>query len=78
MIGDKISTERRYFISSLSGINAETIGQMIRSHWGVENKLPGIRLDLYAAISVWLSTLPPAVPPPVAAGRSLTYFAISS
>ena len=35
----KISTERRYFISSLSGINAETIGGMIRSHWGVENKL---------------------------------------
>lgn len=39
IIGDKISTERRYFISSLSGIDAETIGQMIRSHWGVENKL---------------------------------------
>ena len=38
-IGDKTSAERRYFISSLSGINAETIGQMIRSHWGVENKL---------------------------------------
>jgi len=39
IIGDKISTERRYFISSLSGIDAETIGQMIRSHWGVENLL---------------------------------------
>jgi predicted transposase YbfD/YdcC len=38
-IGDKISTERRYFISSLSGVGAETIGRMIRSHWGVENKL---------------------------------------
>ena len=38
-IGDKISAERRYFISSLSGVNAETIGQMIRSHWGIENKL---------------------------------------
>lgn len=38
-IVDKISTERRYFISSLSGIDAETIGQMIRSHWGIENKL---------------------------------------
>jgi predicted transposase YbfD/YdcC len=35
----KVSTERRYFISSLYGINAETIGQMIRSHWGIENKL---------------------------------------
>ena len=39
IIGDKISNERRYFISSLSGIDAETIGHMIRSHWGVENKL---------------------------------------
>ena len=39
IIGDKISTERRYFISSLSGTNAEIIGQMIRRHWGVENKL---------------------------------------
>jgi predicted transposase YbfD/YdcC len=38
-IGNKISTERRYFISSLSGINAEIIGRMIRSHWGVENTL---------------------------------------
>jgi len=39
IIGDKISTERRYFISSLSGIDAKTIGQMIRSHWSIENKL---------------------------------------
>lgn len=39
IIGDKVSTERRYFISSLSGINAETVGRMIRSHWGIENKL---------------------------------------
>ncbi len=38
-IGDKTTSERRYFISSLSGIDAESIGQMIRSHWGVENKL---------------------------------------
>ena len=39
IIGDKVSTERRYFISSLSGIDAKTIGRMIRSHWGIENKL---------------------------------------
>ena len=39
IIGDNISTERRYFISSLSGIDAETIGRMIRNHWGIENKL---------------------------------------
>jgi predicted transposase YbfD/YdcC len=38
-IGGRVSTERRYFISSLSGINAEIMGQMIRSHWGVENTL---------------------------------------
>ncbi len=39
MVDDEISTERRYFISSLSCIGAETIGHMIRSHWGVENNL---------------------------------------
>jgi predicted transposase YbfD/YdcC len=38
-LGDEVSTERRYFISSLSGIGAEAIGRMIRNHWGVENKL---------------------------------------
>ena len=38
-IGNKTGSERRYFISSLSGIDAKTIGQMIRSHWGIENKL---------------------------------------
>jgi len=38
-LGDKVSTERRYFISSLSGLGAKTMGRMIRSHWGVENKL---------------------------------------
>lgn len=38
-IGGKVSIERRYFISSLSGIDAETMGRMIRSHWGIENKL---------------------------------------
>jgi predicted transposase YbfD/YdcC len=38
-IGEKISSERRYFISSLTGVDAETTGRMIRSHWGVENKL---------------------------------------
>ena len=38
-LGDKVSSERRYFISSLSGMGAESIGRMIRNHWGVENKL---------------------------------------
>lgn len=39
IIGDEVRNERRYFISSLAGKDAKTIGQMIRSHWGVENKL---------------------------------------
>jgi predicted transposase YbfD/YdcC len=39
VIGDKTTVERRYFISSLSGKEATSIGQMIRGHWGVENRL---------------------------------------
>ena len=34
----KTSTEKRYYISSLSK-TAECIGRIIRSHWAVENKL---------------------------------------
>jgi len=37
-INEKTSTEDRYYISSLPS-NAEQIGQAIRSHWTVENKL---------------------------------------
>lgn len=37
-IGDKISTETRYFISSLSG-SAEQFAGAARSHWGIENSL---------------------------------------
>ncbi len=37
--GEKVSTERRYFISSLSGKDAQSLGQIIRDHWGIENKL---------------------------------------
>ena len=33
------STERRYFISSLAGIDAEKMARCIRGHWAVENKL---------------------------------------
>lgn len=39
IIGDKETKERRYFISSHSGLDAQQIGTMIRQHWGVENKL---------------------------------------
>ena len=35
----KVAVERRYFISSLSGKTAESVGQMNRQHWGIENKL---------------------------------------
>jgi len=39
IVGDKTTAERRYFISSLGGKDAKSIGQMIREHWGVENQL---------------------------------------
>jgi predicted transposase YbfD/YdcC len=35
-IGDKITTERRYSVSSLPP-NAEHIAHAVRSHWGIEN-----------------------------------------
>jgi predicted transposase YbfD/YdcC len=35
-VGDKVSCEVRYYISSLSGDAAE-FGQAVRSHWGIEN-----------------------------------------
>jgi len=35
----KVSIERRYFISSHDGTNAQLIGNGVRSHWGVENGL---------------------------------------
>jgi predicted transposase YbfD/YdcC len=38
-IGEQVSTERRYFISSLPGRTAQRIGQAVRNHWSVENEL---------------------------------------
>jgi predicted transposase YbfD/YdcC len=35
----KVTTERRLFISSHEGINAEFMADAIRSHWGIENSL---------------------------------------
>jgi predicted transposase YbfD/YdcC len=35
----KVTTERRYFISSHDGTDAQLIGNGVRSHWGVENGL---------------------------------------
>lgn len=37
-IGEQVTLETRYFISSLSG-NAHQIQKAVRLHWGVENKL---------------------------------------
>jgi predicted transposase YbfD/YdcC len=37
-VGDKTTTERRYFLSSLP-LGVETFARAVRSHWGVENKL---------------------------------------
>lgn len=38
-VGDKVSIERRHFISSLDGTDAKQFLQATRSHWGVENGL---------------------------------------
>lgn len=35
----KVSTERRYFVSSLAGTDAMAMAQAIRGHWSVENSL---------------------------------------
>jgi predicted transposase YbfD/YdcC len=38
-VGEQVSTERRYFISSLPGRTAQRIAQAVRNHWRVENEL---------------------------------------
>jgi len=38
-VDGKVSTERRYFISSLSGDDADRFGEAVRSHWRIENSL---------------------------------------
>lgn len=35
----KITTERRYFISSLKGCHANRLAVAVRGHWGIENSL---------------------------------------
>jgi predicted transposase YbfD/YdcC len=35
----RVEKERRYFISSLKGANAQTFGRLIRGHWQIENAL---------------------------------------
>jgi predicted transposase YbfD/YdcC len=38
-VADKVSTQRRYFISSLPGQTAQRIATAVRNHWCVENEL---------------------------------------
>jgi len=38
-IGNDLSTERRYLVSSLKDLNATRAAQLVRSHWSVENNL---------------------------------------
>ncbi len=38
-VGEKVSQERHYYISSLPGRDAKKMSKAIRSHWGVENRL---------------------------------------
>ena len=37
-VGDVVSCERRYFLTSLS-CDAERFAQAVRQHWGIENSL---------------------------------------
>jgi predicted transposase YbfD/YdcC len=38
-LSGKVSIERRYYISSHRGVDAQRMGEGIRQHWGVENSL---------------------------------------
>lgn len=39
MVGEKTTSERRYFISSLDGHDAKATAHAVRRHWGIENSL---------------------------------------
>jgi len=38
-VAGKTSTERRYYLSSLDGRDAQAMLKAVRSHWGIENRL---------------------------------------
>ena len=38
-IGQKVTTETRYYLTSLSQASATQVAQAVRSHWGIENQL---------------------------------------
>ena len=37
-VGDQVSVERRYYISSLDN-DAQRFGEAVRRHWSIENSL---------------------------------------
>jgi predicted transposase YbfD/YdcC len=39
MVGEHTSVERRYYLSSLPGDDAQQLSAAVRSHWGIENSL---------------------------------------
>jgi len=39
IIDDQTSTDRRYYISDLEGVDARTMLGYVRGHWGIENRL---------------------------------------
>ena len=39
IIGDKTSTELRYYISSIESLKAEKLAMASRAHWSIENNL---------------------------------------
>ena len=38
-VGQKVTTETRYYLSSLKQASAKQVAQAVRSHWGIENQL---------------------------------------
>ena len=38
-VGEHTSVERRYYLSSLPGDDAQQLSAAVRSHWGIENSL---------------------------------------
>lgn len=39
IVGDKTSKETRFFISSLASASAQRMGEIVRAHWSIENRL---------------------------------------
>lgn len=50
--GDRISTERRYYISSLVDPGAAAFAAAIRGHWSIENQLHSIENQLHWHLDV--------------------------